>query len=437
MDYDPITGHLFLVDDRDDFGKTDRVYETDTRGDVVNTFDVPGAPYPHLRGLSVTGDTLTLVTNRGVLQMDKRDGSGFEETPTPDGAFNDFSGITYDPVGDIYYISRAGRGVYVTDGSFNLQRLIDTPAIGYGGLGGIDFDPASGNLLLADDGGDELLELTTTGVVSGAPIWLLDPEFPSRLSHLTSVAMDPDTGTIYIAGRLHTGPYKIVVMRPNPAYAEGEPVVPPGTVLDEDSSALLNLPFGSLGAPTVWSITAEEDPLSGNLPPGLTSLGPAVHFEAENPERYLGGGSIQVPVESWPCEGTYAVAEGSVLLFECREYWGGPFGGTCRDYVRAYAESGGFVARATGACSAVFNDIDHFSTYFAVIVNARGDLDGDGDVDRDDLTVVLQARRLPADDQTYGEGDDPRDLDGDGRISVLDARRLVLLCTRPRCALAP
>jgi hypothetical protein len=57
------------------------------------------------------------------------------------------------------------------------------------------------------------------------------------------------------------------------------------------------------------------------------------------------------------------------------------------------------------------------------------DLDGDGDVDRDDLNSILAARNTPA------EGpDDPRDLDGDGMITGLDARKLVLMCTRPRCA---
>ena len=58
-----------------------------------------------------------------------------------------------------------------------------------------------------------------------------------------------------------------------------------------------------------------------------------------------------------------------------------------------------------------------------------GDLDGDGDVDRDDMNIILAARNTPA-----SGPDDPRDLDGDGMITGLDARKLVLLCTRPRCA---
>jgi len=58
-----------------------------------------------------------------------------------------------------------------------------------------------------------------------------------------------------------------------------------------------------------------------------------------------------------------------------------------------------------------------------------GDLDNDGDVDRDDLNIILAARNTPA-----SGPDDPRDLDGDGMITALDARKLVTLCTRPRCA---
>ena len=62
-------------------------------------------------------------------------------------------------------------------------------------------------------------------------------------------------------------------------------------------------------------------------------------------------------------------------------------------------------------------------------VSVTGDLDGDRDVDRDDLAVLHAARNQPAQG-----ADDSRDLDGDGTVTALDARRLTQLCTRPRCA---
>ncbi|MDJ0660865.1 MAG: Ig-like domain-containing protein [Crocosphaera sp.] len=51
-----------------------------------------------------------------------------------------------------------------------------------------------------------------------------------------------------------------------------------------------------------------------------------------------------------------------------------------------------------------------------------GDADLDGDADNDDLNVILASRNTPA-----SGSDDPRDLDGDGQITVLDARGLILL----------
>ena len=58
-----------------------------------------------------------------------------------------------------------------------------------------------------------------------------------------------------------------------------------------------------------------------------------------------------------------------------------------------------------------------------------GDLNGDGVVDQKDLNLILSALNQPA-----AKPFDPRDLNHDGVINVLDARKLILLCTHPRCA---
>ena len=56
----------------------------------------------------------------------------------------------------------------------------------------------------------------------------------------------------------------------------------------------------------------------------------------------------------------------------------------------------------------------------------RGDVDGDDVVDRNDLDLVVASRNRVA-----VNSEDPRDLDGDGRITVLDARILVTLFSVP------
>jgi streptogramin lyase len=57
-----------------------------------------------------------------------------------------------------------------------------------------------------------------------------------------------------------------------------------------------------------------------------------------------------------------------------------------------------------------------------------GDINGDGNVDVNDVQAIMSALGQKAGPQ------DPRDLDGDGSITVLDARRVTLLCSRPQCA---
>lgn len=58
------------------------------------------------------------------------------------------------------------------------------------------------------------------------------------------------------------------------------------------------------------------------------------------------------------------------------------------------------------------------------------DADADMDVDRIDINLIAAARNTPSNDP-----DDPRDADGDGFISVNDARKCVLQCTLARCAI--
>jgi Thrombospondin type 3 repeat len=75
------------------------------------------------------------------------------------------------------------------------------------------------------------------------------------------------------------------------------------------------------------------------------------------------------------------------------------------------------------------NDSDGDGVGDACTSRVVGDLDNDGDVDSNDLNILLAARNTPA----IGPND-RRDLDHDGRITALDARKLTLLCTRFNCA---
>lgn len=58
-----------------------------------------------------------------------------------------------------------------------------------------------------------------------------------------------------------------------------------------------------------------------------------------------------------------------------------------------------------------------------------GDFDLDGDVDSDDMNFIIARLNQPGTDENS-----QFDLDGNGTITMLDARKLILLCTRARCA---
>ena len=56
----------------------------------------------------------------------------------------------------------------------------------------------------------------------------------------------------------------------------------------------------------------------------------------------------------------------------------------------------------------------------------------DNIVDREDIILIIDARN------TFALSDnDPKDADGDGIITVLDARKCVLQCTYPGCVSEP
>lgn len=92
-----------------------------------------------------------------------------------------------------------------------------------------------------------------------------------------------------------------------------------------------------------------------------------------------------------------------------------------------------FVAAAAGQYlfDLVVNDgaDDSPASQVSITVPLLGDVDLDGDVDNDDLKLVVAARNTAANGPN-----DLKDINGDMKVDALDTRKLTLLCTRPRCA---
>jgi len=72
---------------------------------------------------------------------------------------------------------------------------------------------------------------------------------------------------------------------------------------------------------------------------------------------------------------------------------------------------------------------DHDPDVVRFTLPKAGDVDGDGDVDRDDVNAITAARNTNA-NGPY----DPRNMNSDARIDAVDARLAVLACTRPNCS---
>lgn len=71
-----------------------------------------------------------------------------------------------------------------------------------------------------------------------------------------------------------------------------------------------------------------------------------------------------------------------------------------------------------------------FDVTLASISQAKCDVDLDGDIDKADTALISRARG-----QSATGADDPRDADGDGKITPNDVKVCIPLCTRANCAI--
>ena len=102
-----------------------------------------------------------------------------------------------------------------------------------------------------------------------------------------------------------------------------------------------------------------------------------------------------------------------------------PFPETLRVIVPGLA-SGGYVALG------ILNDgIGGVQVSEVPFVVGPCDIDGNGIIDRNDINAIFAARNTPA------AAGDRRDADGDGLITVNDARICALRCRNPRCEPGP
>jgi hypothetical protein len=89
--------------------------------------------------------------------------------------------------------------------------------------------------------------------------------------------------------------------------------------------------------------------------------------------------------------------------------------------------SGNWTGQAEGLLAGQFNRCTWRGS-FTLAPRARCDISGDGQVDRRDIDLIFAGRGIPAPQSDW------RDVDGDGLVTVNDARVCVLSCSAPSCA---
>jgi DNA-binding beta-propeller fold protein YncE len=91
---------------------------------------------------------------------------------------------------------------------------------------------------------------------------------------------------------------------------------------------------------------------------------------------------------------------------------------------------GSFRGISFGAKEGFLNNLPNAVTGPRLVLRFKnGDLNDDNFIDKTDVQLISISINQPATGPF-----DPRDIDGDGKITILDSRRLVSLCNKPKCA---
>ncbi|HRF44396.1 MAG TPA: hypothetical protein PLD30_09150 [Candidatus Competibacteraceae bacterium] len=251
---------------------------------------------------------------------------------------------------------------------------------------------------------------------------------------LVSLSAGPQTMTINFSGpEINSqgidGPYVIEVSLRDPNTHEELDRV----ALSQSTAAYSHMDFDPLGGPSLIKLTGHStDQGIDNNGNGLYDLlKVSVEVNLTNTGSYVWSARL-------------ADIQGTEIGFDSRNGFLNAGTRTIDFYFngRSIGQNGiagpyyvkGLLMSGPAGANLVSSEVTRTQAYNAeafegFVVPQKGDIDGDGDVDLDDMNAVLAARNTPA-----SGPNDPRDLDGDGMITALDARQLRLLCSRPNCA---
>ena len=215
---------------------------------------------------------------------------------------------------------------------------------------------------------------------------------------------------------------RLVVIRPS---LDSDGIINPvlgGTVQDDTfgDRASISVDPGILTNSTDVAIDVFEDPLAIPTPVGFAAPGTLFVNIDLSPEPAFPlpapGLTVILPVEDPLPPGSalslFKVDPPSGLLVPAIGVSGLPVVGTVD----------------AGGVSATFTGIASLSTVVGLIEATPCDVDNSGEIDLFDIKAITQSRN------TSTEAGDPRDVDGDGIVTILDARQCVLACTNPRCS---